>query len=200
MVIERLIGGLMRAAATRHMRLEPGAHVQIPAPPDRPLLLYIHVPFCEVLCPFCSFHRIRFDRERAERHFDALRREIALYHERGFRFDSVYVGGDTPTVLPAQLTDTLSYIRSLYPIGRVSVETNPDHLTPDVLDRLADAGVDRLSVGVQSFDDDLLRAMQRYETYGSGKQIMSGLARAHGRVNTLKQDRVRIPEVLDERP
>ncbi|EQD35766.1 Radical SAM domain protein, partial [mine drainage metagenome] len=63
-----------------------------------------------------------------------------------------------------------------WPIHTLSVETNPNHLRPDVLDALQSAGLDRLSVGVQSFDDALLRAMKRHEPYGGGAQIAARLA------------------------
>jgi coproporphyrinogen III oxidase-like Fe-S oxidoreductase len=72
----------------------------------------------------------------------------------------------------------------------VSVETNPGDLVPDVLDRLVAAGVRRLSVGVQSFDDGLLREMGRYDTYGSGAQILEHLGAAAGRFETLNVDMI----------
>src|SRR6185312_15959128 len=71
---------------------------QLPQPPDHPCQLYVHVPFCEALCPFCSFHRVQFREEKARSYFSALREEIRSYHERGFVFCDVYVGGGTPTV------------------------------------------------------------------------------------------------------
>ena len=94
--------------------------------------------------------------------------EIRLYHDAGFRFSDVYVGGGTPTVNPDELLATLGLIRALSPVHTVSIETNPNHLEPDVLRRYRDAGVTRFSVGVQSFDDGLLAGMDRLEKYGSG--------------------------------
>jgi len=161
-----------------------------PAPPAQPCQLYVHVPFCEVLCPFCSFHRVRYQPSRTARYFDALRREIRLYHEAGFRFDDVYVGGGTPTVDPPELLGTLELIASLSPVRTISIETNPNHLEPEVLRRYRDAGVTRFSVGVQSFDDGLLTGMERLDKYGSGALIRERLDALRGIFPTLNVDMI----------
>jgi len=166
-----------------------GAHKPPKAPPS-PCQLYVHVPFCEVLCPFCSFHRVRFRPARTGRYFQALRSEIGLYREAGFRFSDVYVGGGTPTVDIRELQATLELVRSLFPVETISVETNPDHLDPETLRVLRDCGVSRLSVGVQSFDDGLLRAMERYDKYGSAAAIRNRLAAARGIFPTLNVDMI----------
>src|SRR5512134_887643 len=156
-----------------------------PVAPAKPCQLYVHVPFCEVLCPFCSFHRVRYNESKTARYFDALRKEIQLYHDRGFRFSDVYVGGGTPTVDADELIATLELVRSLSPVHAVSIETNPNHLQPEVLRRYRDAGVTRLSVGVQSFDDGLLAGMDRLEKYGNGATIRERLTAARGIFPTL---------------
>jgi len=166
------------------------SRVRSPEPPERPCQLYVHVPFCESLCPFCSFHRVRFQEDKARGYFSALRQEIRSYHQRGFQFSDVYVGGGTPTIAPAKLVETLSLIRSLWPIRTVSVETNPNHLTEEVFRALQSVDVGRLSVGVQSFDDGLLRQMGRYEQYGSGEAIRERLAGARGIFRTLNVDMI----------
>jgi coproporphyrinogen III oxidase-like Fe-S oxidoreductase len=170
------------------MRLQPSAGIA--RPPAHPVFLYVHVPFCEVLCPFCSFHRVRYREDKARAYFAALRDEIRNYHERGFQFSGVYVGGGTPTVVPRELAATLDLLHSYGPLGDVSVETNPKDLRPDVLDVLAGAGVQRLSVGVQTFDDALLREMDRYEKYGGSREIRERLAYAARRFRTLNVDMI----------
>jgi coproporphyrinogen III oxidase-like Fe-S oxidoreductase len=163
---------------------------RLPQPTAEPCQLYVHVPFCEVLCPFCSFHRVRFREGKAHDYFAALRTELRHYHDRGFTFADVYIGGGTPTVLPEALLDTIELIRRLWPVRAIAVETNPNHLHEPLLGMLADSGVSRLSVGVQSFDDRLLRQMDRYEKYGSGAQIRELLAAARGRFRTLNVDMI----------
>ena len=185
-----LLWAVRREYASAMRFAEDDAADFTPAPPAAPCQLYVHVPFCEVLCPFCSFHRVRFNASKTQRYFDALRREIALYHDAGFRFCDVYVGGGTPTVDADQLIETLAAVRARSPVRSISVETNPDHLQPDLLRRLRDAGVTRLSVGVQSFDDALLAGMERREKYGSAQQIRQRLAAAQGIFPTLNIDMI----------
>ena len=150
--------------------------------------LYVHVPFCDVLCPFCSFHRVQHCHEQARRYFTALREEIRLYHAAGHQFSGVYFGGGTPTIEPEELVETIILVRSLFGVGEISVETNPKDLRPEVLGALQAAGVTRLSVGVQSFDDELLREMQRYEKYGSGAEVAAHIRAAAGLFPTLNVD------------
>jgi coproporphyrinogen III oxidase-like Fe-S oxidoreductase len=161
---------------------------ELPPPEGREHLLYLHVPYCEELCKYCSFNRVRLDTGQASQYFAALRAEMRLYKDLGYRFDGVYVGGGTPTVLPGELAAVLRLARELWPIRSLSVETNPNHLTPAVLDLLVECGVDRLSIGVQTFDDGLLAAMRRYHRYGSGSDIRRNLAAARGRFATLNVD------------
>lgn len=126
----------------------------------------------------------------ADRYFEALRREIQFYHDTGFKFSDVYVGGGTPTVLPEQLTETLGLLRRLFEVNHISVETNPNHLHQKLFDRLHRAGVDRLSVGVQSLEDSLLREMERYQAYGSAGEILQRLELAQGQFDTFNVDMI----------
>lgn len=186
-MIHALLGALFRRQARRAMRLRPSDGIA--RVPREPVFLYLHVPFCEVLCPYCTFHRVRFEEGRARRYFAALRDEIRRYHERGFRFGGLYVGGGTPTVQPGELAETLGLARELNPgLGEISVETNPKDLRPAVLDALAGAGVQRLSVGVQTLDDRLLAEMLRLDKYGSRAEILGHLQAAAGRFRTLNVD------------
>jgi menaquinone C8-methyltransferase len=163
----------------------------VPAPPkSRGGVLYVHIPFCEVLCPFCSFHRVRYEKDLATRYFEALRREIRHYKGAGFEFKSLYVGGGTPTVAPGELLSTLALVRELFGVKEISVESNPKDLTEGLLTELAAAGVDRLSVGVQSFDDRLLREMGRYGKYGSADVIQDRLRAALPHFATLNVDMI----------
>jgi coproporphyrinogen III oxidase-like Fe-S oxidoreductase len=190
-MLERVLTPYVRHQFRRTMHFSPAGEGLLPIPdPNKQYLLYIHVPFCEALCPFCSFHRVLLKQPRANRYFNALRREIHSYKDKGFRFVDVYVGGGTPTVLPEQLLETLQLVRSLFPIQRISVETNPNHLNSGTFAALEKAGVDRLSVGVQSFDDGLLAEMGRLKRYGSGKEIVARLKAAYGVFNTLNVDMI----------
>jgi len=194
MLSDLILTHFMRARANSILRFASRGSAdpaEAPIPqPDHRYLLYLHVPFCEQLCPYCSFNRVRLDRSLAERYFQALEREIHAYHGRGYRFDSIYVGGGTPTVLPQRLNSILRLAGRLWPIERISVETNPNHLRPEILQPLKNLGVKRLSVGVQSFQDSILKAIGRYRAYGSGNRIARQLEDARGIFDTLNVDMI----------
>jgi coproporphyrinogen III oxidase-like Fe-S oxidoreductase len=173
------------------MRFEEGVAPRIPETTQpKPRLLYLHIPFCEKLCPYCSFNRIVFDEPLCRAYFRALRLELLLYKKRGFDFQGVYVGGGTPTVLIDELEDTLALARETFKIKEVSVETNPNHLTDANIAALKRVGVNRFSVGIQSFDNGLLKAMDRYDKYGSGEVIRDRLKQVLGQFDTLNADMI----------
>ncbi len=157
---------------------------------DKSYLLYIHIPFCQELCPYCSFVKVKFDRCLALKYFEALKKEIGLYHRQGFRFDSIYVGGGTPTVMPEKLAEIVDYAKSLWEIKHLSVETNPNHLTDDILGILKTAGTNRLSVGVQSFNNEILKSTDRLKKYGSGEDVAERLSSIGGMFDTLNADMI----------
>lgn len=183
---------------TRFARPQPSESLP-PPDPARQYMLYLHVPFCTVLCPFCSFHRVCFEEQKTLRYFRTLRQEIRMAHEAGYRFKDVYVGGGTPTVMPAELAETLELLRRLSPIESISIETNPDDLRPEVMSRMRDSGVTRVSVGIQSLDDELLKQMDRYEKYGSAAEVMRRLEEADGYFETLNADMIFNLPYQDER-
>ena len=201
-MIARFIGERARRAFSRAMTFEEGGHPELPAgTAGKDRLLYLHIPFCEKLCPYCSFNRVVFVEPLARSYFRALRKEIGLYRERGYDFSGIYVGGGTPTVQIDELKETLLFARANFGIREISVETNPNHLTEVNMRALREAGVNRLSVGVQSFDDRLLRSMDRYEKYGSGSEIAGRLKDTLGSFDTLNADMIfnfatQTPEIL----
>ena len=202
MLFEHVFLPYFRHAAGHAMNFDAGPVALPVPPPDGHAFLYLHIPFCISLCPFCSFHRVAYRESKAARYFTALRREIGTYRDAGFRFTGVYVGGGTPTVAPGELAETLALVRESFPVREISVETNPCDLTDPILDMLVQAGVNRLSVGVQSFDDGLLREMERYVKYGSGARILEHLELARGRFTTLNVDMIfnlphQTPQILE---
>ncbi len=190
-MINEIVTRAARSRFARALKFEGGGIPELPPCDDAvPRLLYIHIPFCEELCPYCSFHRVRLNEDLVIKYHAALRLEMALYRQRGYRFTGLYAGGGTPTVLIDELAETLRLARALFPIGSVSVETNPDHLTDANIKILKQAGVNRLSVGVQTFDDGLLRQIARYDKYGSGEEIAARLEQVSGKFDTLNADMI----------
>ncbi len=190
MVAERILTAFLRRANRRILALTTPGEVPLPGPkPGRKHMLYVHVPFCQRLCPYCSFNRVPFSEGPARAYFAQVRAEMRRAADLGYDFPSVYVGGGTPTVLVDELVATLDLARRLFRVEEVSSETNPNHLVPEVIDLLADR-VQRLSVGVQSFDDALLRQMDRYDKYGSGAEILDRLQKTAGRFHSLNVDMI----------
>ena len=191
MLIEKLITYVARKKNENTLQFDPAGTLTLPRNVRAlPRLLYVHVPFCEELCPYCSFNRVVFREELARAYFKALRTEIGLYKDLGYEFSSLYVGGGTPTVLMDELASTIEAIRAAYQIREVSVETNPNHLTGENIRILKELGVNRLSVGVQSFDDGILKATERYHKYGSGRMVVERLREAQGVFDTLNVDMI----------
>ncbi|HTY82313.1 MAG TPA: coproporphyrinogen III oxidase family protein [Dehalococcoidales bacterium] len=148
--------------------------------------LYVHVPFCRKLCPFCCFNRYLFKEDLARRYFIDLRHELELYLERGFNFSSVYFGGGTPTVLMDELGAFVTYLKTRCDIKKISLETTPGELTTQNIELLKQMGVNRLSVGVQSFDESVLKTMGRNN--GSAEEVKKRLLAAEGQFATLNVD------------
>ncbi|MFO8009892.1 MAG: coproporphyrinogen III oxidase family protein [Dehalococcoidia bacterium] len=190
MISERLLTRFLRPQLKRALKVEPADLESLPGPREgRSYLLYVHVPFCELLCPYCSFNRFLFSEDRARQYFASLRKELHMVRELGYTFSSMYIGGGTPTVMVDELVDIIDMARDLFGVSEVSCETNPNHLLPEIIGKL-EGKVQRLSVGIQSFDDGLLKQMQRYDKYGSGEVILDRLAGIAGAFPTLNADMI----------
>jgi oxygen-independent coproporphyrinogen III oxidase len=141
-----------------------------------PLGLYISVPFCRTKCTFCNFASGVFSRELFDRYITHVTADISnsqqLAAEMGARFDrtadSIYLGGGTPSVLaPDQLESIFRSVRenfSVTPAAEITVECAPGTLTPEIIESLVRCGVNRVSLGVQSFVDQESRAVGRLHT------------------------------------
>ncbi|HNV04329.1 MAG TPA: radical SAM family heme chaperone HemW [Vicinamibacterales bacterium] len=132
--------------------------------------LYLHVPFCASICRYCDFSRGLFDSGLKARYLRAMVAEIEAAPGREAlaprpRADTVYLGGGTPSLLePAEVACLLGACRdafALLPDAEVTLEANPESAAPGRLEAFRGAGVNRLSLGVQSFQDDDLRRLGR---------------------------------------
>ena len=129
--------------------------------------IYIHVPFCAVRCPYCDFYSLRYDRNAAERYTEAVCRNLNAL-PAGLPCDTVYFGGGTPSLLPpahiARMLHTLRARVCLASSAEITLEANPLTAVPERLSAWAEAGVNRLSLGIQSFDAETLRQLGRRHT------------------------------------
>jgi len=133
-------------------------------PPLEKIDLYIHIPFCKSLCPYCPYNRIKYDKNLAGPYTEAVLKEIEQYYLRLGRIEvsSLYIGGGTPTTLIDELGVIIESIRNKFNVtGDICIEASPGDFTGDIASKLRRFGVDMISLGVQSFNDTCLKALGR---------------------------------------
>lgn len=139
----------------------------------RELELYLHVPFCLEKCGYCDFLSGKGNEETKGKYLEALEREIGSYEGRiqGYEVSSVFVGGGTPSLLSgSQVKRIFGEIRKVFRIRKdaeITMEMNPGTVTRENLCGYLDAGVNRVSLGLQSADDEELRMLGRIHDYGT---------------------------------
>jgi oxygen-independent coproporphyrinogen-3 oxidase len=126
--------------------------------------LYIHIPFCQRKCPYCDFFSIS-DLAQAQPFLSALEQEMALASQTSLEFDTVYLGGGTPSVLDVYaveliIADAYKYF-NIRSDAEVTIEVNPGTVMLDDLRRYHLAGINRLNIGIQSFNDNNLKFLGR---------------------------------------
>ncbi len=126
--------------------------------------LYVHIPFCVTKCPYCDFYSVT-GLASAERFFAALRREAEMRAGFPGPFGTLYMGGGTPSaVVPGLIASMIDHLREVFEFedgAEITIEANPDDITPRALDSWLESGINRLSIGVQSFEDDVLEFLGR---------------------------------------
>ena len=145
--------------------------------------IYFHIPFCKRICAYCDFYKSA-DRKRLPEVAEAMHRELDARRDylRGEPLHTRYFGGGTPSLCPPELIGgLLEHTARLFDCSQVeetTLEANPDDLTPEYLAALRHVGIDRLSIGVQSFDDDCLRLLNRRHTAGRAIEALRDARRA----------------------
>lgn len=170
---------IMQYYIDRYLTCDPVVLDRPPEPqPGHQYLLYAHIPFCKTLCSYCTFHRFLFKEHKAREYFINLRKEMDYVKALGYDFTSMYIGGGTTTILEDELIRTIEHARTLFPgIKEVSCETDPLQIATPTFRNLKGL-VDRMSIGVQSFNDDILKMTERYDKFGSGALIYERLQEA----------------------
>ena len=146
--------------------------------------IYIHIPFCFHKCHYCDFYSFVDTRDQQPTFLDRLIREIEVVAERlSHPIETIFIGGGTPTLLQIPLwKKLLHFIHDRFPLAadlEFSVEANPETVTAELLDVLTDGGVNRLSIGAQSFSPELLKALERWHDPANVAKSID-LARAAG--------------------
>lgn len=141
--------------------------------------LYIHVPFCTSVCPYCDFAVTIAGDERREAWIEGVIREAAMYSDCELAFDTVYFGGGTPSSLdPEQIGRILEGLRSRLEIDREALlflEANPEDVSPQSASAWRDLGIDFVSLGVQSLDDADLEFLGRQHSASDARRAVETL-------------------------
>ncbi len=150
--------------------------------------LYVHIPFCAKKCYYCDFNSYTLDRAMVERFLHALEQEVSQYSRKLERrgesvvFDTLFIGGGTPTCLAAkELRRLLEMLRAHFTFradAEVSCEANPGSSNVDKYGALREAGVNRISIGVQSLDDGLLQRIGRVHSAQEALESFDAARRA----------------------
>ncbi|UCC95694.1 MAG: radical SAM protein [Candidatus Omnitrophota bacterium] len=141
--------------------------------------LYLHIPFCKNLCPYCPYNKIEFDEAKARRYEKAVFKEIDMFEERlkDKPMGSLYIGGGTPTTMLRGLLNIIDYLKRKFNTLRndICIELAPNDMSQEVLEQLKNAGVTMISIGVESFNDRLNQKLGRKM---EGKIIYDSVVRA----------------------
>ena len=143
--------------------------------------LYIHIPFCPNICPYCAFYKESAGRERVETFLDALLKETEVWSEK-LRPRTIFFGGGTPSALSVpQFEKLLGGLRSRLDLSILeewTIEMNPATVAADKASLLREAGINRVSMGVQSWDDDVLKSLGRTHDADKAEESFHILRRA----------------------
>lgn len=171
-------------------RVRPAAGHGLGMRPLPPLSLYVHVPWCVRKCPYCDFNSHQADGELPEQQYLAALQadlEQALPLIWGRQVISIFIGGGTPSLLSAAAVDTMMAsfraCLNLLPDAEITLEANPGTAEAGRFKEYAASGVNRLSLGIQSFNDDALRALGRIHDARQARAAIEMAQQAVGRVN-----------------
>ncbi|HKM35796.1 MAG TPA: radical SAM family heme chaperone HemW [Lachnospiraceae bacterium] len=137
----------------------------------KPISIYIHIPFCIKKCNYCDFLSAPADNRTQEEYLHALNQEIIIHapYYLAYEVQTIFIGGGTPTVVPAEgICKVLDIIREYYHVSteaEISMEANPGTVSKESLRLYKNAGINRLSFGLQSADNKELKCLGRIHTY-----------------------------------
>lgn len=127
--------------------------------------LYIHIPFCRKLCSFCPYCKVKYDAQLCEDYIDALIKEINYVGKQGSQkkvVTSLYFGGGSPALAADRLIEIIHAIQAHFEIKQgIGIELHPQEVTVDCLRKLKESGITKISIGIQSFQDDFLEILGR---------------------------------------
>lgn len=144
---------------------------------ENTLGLYIHIPFCKAKCPYCDFYSVVFSEDKKNKYVDAICRNIKAYSlENKNKVDTIYFGGGTPSLLSAKDIDKiLSCAEKFFSFSdfpEITMECNPESTSKEKITGYKSAGINRLSIGVQSLCDKQLEYLGRLHDASTARQVI----------------------------
>ena len=160
--------------------------------------LYIHIPFCESICDYCDFAKLQYFHTFADQYLVALEKELKKRVDNK-ELKTIYIGGGTPTALDDEQFEKL--LKMVLPYSKrveeYTVEANPESLTLSKIKLMRKYGVNRLSIGVESTDDKILKSINRKHTFSDVKKAV-GLAKENGIDNINLDLIIGLPNVTEK--
>ncbi len=125
--------------------------------------LYIHIPFCRNICPYCDFAKLYKNQNYEDKYIDQLLKDLSLTRDKFFKFETIYIGGGTPSCLSLDnLEKILIACSKMHKRDyEFSIETNPEDINQKLLELLKKYGVNRISIGIQTFNENILNTINR---------------------------------------
>jgi oxygen-independent coproporphyrinogen-3 oxidase len=141
--------------------------------------LYIHLPFCSSKCPYCDFYSIKYTKKGVDHYWAALFMELEELSKKVNKnlVQTIYIGGGTPSLIdPVLIAELLKKVKSKFkvvPSAEITIEVNPVSINEEKIIKLKRAGINRLSVGIQSFNDNYLSFLGRKNNSVNNKKILT---------------------------
>ena len=139
------------------------------------MYIYIHLPFCSSICSYCDFPKVLYDKKFIHNYLDKLKKEINTRYQNE-KVISIYIGGGTPTCLELKELEELLKITKIFNKSdkiEFTIESNIESLTKEKIQLLKQYGINRISLGVQSFQKNILKELNRHHTNDLAKKIIS---------------------------
>ena len=141
--------------------------------------IYIHIPFCKQKCKYCDFTSFACKEDIYDEYFKCLKKEITEKSDEldneNIEIDTIYIGGGTPSIVPTEyIEDIINLIYEKYNVSKIAeitIEANPGTIDKDKLEKYIEAGINRLSIGLQSTNDKLLKMLGRIHTYCEFEEV-----------------------------
>jgi len=142
--------------------------------------IYVHIPFCNTICPFCPYNKVKYSKSLAASYKDALIKEInmvGIRNKKRNKITSVYFGGGSPALMLRELPDIMEALRNNFDIDcNIGLELHPSDVNEETLTMLKNIGFDMVSIGIQSFEEKCLNVLGREYINGAAKVEMAAAA------------------------